>query len=252
MEFMQLRDSVRKDGILNSLLVRQADGGYEVVDGNHRYTIAKQSGIEELPCIVRDIPDGQILKVQLQANSSRVETSPMEFAHQLWRIVELEKELTINEVSYEISKNPDWTRRMLRLVNLCPVVREALSSNKLSVSLAVEIAKLPFSEQEEYLSLVGKVSSRELIEMVRQQARKVRKGKQSLRQSMKRSVRENLGPELRPFGQIVLEARTPTAAHSVIEECNAVLPEDVWRACAQYILKIDPSSLRERETKLTE
>ena len=74
-----LTNSVRRDGILEPLLVRQrASGGYELVAGERRYRAAKEVGLVDLPVIIRQLTDGQALHITLVENLLREDLNPLE------------------------------------------------------------------------------------------------------------------------------------------------------------------------------
>lgn len=249
LEYVQLMDSVRAVGVLSSLLVRTTDNGLEVVDGAHRLAIAKDAGIDELPCIIRQFTDEQVRFVQVEANASVVTTEVSDYALRLWKIVELNKTMTINELAHSIHKNVDWTKRMIGLVNLCSQAKKALGAYEISVSLAIELAKLPFTEQLSILDLRQTASKRELTEMARDTARQLRLDGNRLRQDRKSAMRKEVSPMFRPMKQVIREMECPQVAHSVITECGDTDPISVWQSAMRYVLSVDPDSV-ERRTQL--
>ena len=68
-DYLELRDSIRDHGVLQSLLVRPIEGGSEIIEGLHRFTAAKEVGLEEVPCLIRRCSDDEALVLQLQANA---------------------------------------------------------------------------------------------------------------------------------------------------------------------------------------
>ena len=90
LEYLEMRDSIRDHGILQSLLVRPQGDGYEIIEGLHRYTGAKEVGLQTLPCIIRQCSDDEVLVLQLQANAISPETKLAEYAQQLKRLMAAE------------------------------------------------------------------------------------------------------------------------------------------------------------------
>ena len=100
--YMELRDSIANRGVLNSILVRPSvrfPGKYDVADGLYRVNGARDAGLPMVPALVKDLTDDDLLAIQIQANAIRPETTPMEFARQIKRIMEAQPEVTMAEIS---------------------------------------------------------------------------------------------------------------------------------------------------------
>ena len=67
--YLELRDSIRDHGILQPLLVRPVEGGYEIIEGLYRIRVPRRVGLEKVPCIIREATDDEVLVLQLQANA---------------------------------------------------------------------------------------------------------------------------------------------------------------------------------------
>jgi ParB family chromosome partitioning protein len=130
-EFLELCDSLREKGFLNSILVRPQGNGndtldaqgnacdeYEIVDGLSRVTAARDVGLSMVPCIIREISDKDVLALQIQANAISLETKPAEYAHQIKRMMALDPDLTQSQVACLIRKSPSWVGSCLGLLNL--------------------------------------------------------------------------------------------------------------------------------------
>ena len=116
-EYLELRDSIAKQGLLNSICVRPSlrrPGYYEVVDGLYRYTAACELRLLALPCVVKhNLTDEDVLAIQIQANALRPETTAIEYARQIKRIMAAitarqGRDATLADVSNVIHKNPAW------------------------------------------------------------------------------------------------------------------------------------------------
>ena len=73
-DYHELMDSMKKDGVLQPILVRPIGDHYEVVEGNWRYHAAVDIGLREIPCLVKELTDADIEVIQLKTNSIRPET----------------------------------------------------------------------------------------------------------------------------------------------------------------------------------
>ena len=99
-EYRELKDSIKEHGLWQPILVRPVPGSnlspsYEVVDGFYRYNCCKELRLESIPCLIRELTDKEVLIVQIQTNAVRLETDPIDFARQLWRIIKEEGEMTV-------------------------------------------------------------------------------------------------------------------------------------------------------------
>src|SRR5438552_983673 len=67
----ELAGSIKAVGVLEPLVVRPMDGGYEIASGNRRWLAAREAGVKELPCVVKELADGDIQDMNLVANIAR-------------------------------------------------------------------------------------------------------------------------------------------------------------------------------------
>ena len=120
--YMELRDSLADRGFLNSICVRPSirfPGKYDVADGLYRVTAARELRLPGTPCIVKDLTDDDLLAIQIQANAVRPETTPMEYARQIKRIMEARPQATLAEVSSRIiHKSPGWVGEHARALGV--------------------------------------------------------------------------------------------------------------------------------------
>lgn len=162
-KYLELKNSLKKEGFLNSLEVRplynedtsqriNSYGSllYELVDGRHRYAAATDLSMDEAPCIIRDREDSEILAAQIQANSIRIETTRAQYASALKRIMQ-HGGMTRKELADKINKSEKWVDEMLSLTKLSEKAKELIDQNKIPYRNAVELAKLPATQVEDFL-----------------------------------------------------------------------------------------------------
>jgi ParB/RepB/Spo0J family partition protein len=150
-EYLELRDSLREKGFLNSILVRPMRDAYEVVDGFCRVTAAREVGLSLVPCIIRQISDKDVLALQIQANAISLETKPAEYAHQIKRMMADDPDLTMSQVACLIRKSPSWVGSCLSLTNLLKDVQVMVDRGKIPLQNAYMLAKIPKSMQKDYV-----------------------------------------------------------------------------------------------------
>src|ERR1041384_5446654 len=83
-----LADSIRTHGIVQPLLVRRRDAGYELIAGERRWRAAKLAGITRVPVVVREVPDDSLLEIALIENIQRENLNPIEEAHAYKKLIE--------------------------------------------------------------------------------------------------------------------------------------------------------------------
>jgi len=138
-EYLELRDSIAEKGFFNSLCVRPSKrkpGKYEVVDGLYRYTVGCELRLHALPCIVKhNLTDEDVLAAQIQANALRPETTPVEYARQLRKIMAAGgvNGMTMAQLSTRIHKNPEWIGLQLALLDLIKVAQTAVDRGEISL-----------------------------------------------------------------------------------------------------------------------
>lgn len=238
---MMLRDSIRKSGVLSSLMVRPQEEWYEVVLGSHRYEVALDLGLESLPCQVRDLDDDEVYTMQVEENEVRIETLPSEYARRMQTILN-RGEQTLNELAASVSRHPDTVKKWLSFNYLSPKCKMALDSGLLSCILGVELAKLPVMQQDELLSLHSQFPTMEYLELLRQSVREHRGAARQERGASKAGTH----PTFRQFRKVRDEYVTPQEAATVLTRSDAKTALDGWNAALQWVLSMDERTVQER------
>lgn len=240
LDFYLLRDSIEKEGILNSILVRPVGEYYEVVDGNHRFEAILDLRIPEVACIIRELSDEDVIRLQLIAQCNRIDTSPATYATRLWKIVNIDSTLTVNEIAHSINKSPDWVKRIMGLVNLIQEAKSAVNDEKLSVTVGTHLARLPIGQQKSCLVAIEDMAQTEAIQFIQSEIR-------SYRGSSKGQKYEGITqPKFRSFNEVANEVNEPTQAASVILRCKAKDALEIWLAAIKWVLCIDDASIEAR------
>ena len=112
-----------------------------MADGLYRVTAAREAGLATMPCLVKDLTDDDLLAIQIQANALRPETTPMEYARQIKRIMEARPEATLAEISTRIlHKSPGWVSETLGLLDLKKEYQTAVDRGEMPLGSAYELA----------------------------------------------------------------------------------------------------------------
>lgn len=148
-EMNELVESVKAHGIINPITVRPngEHGTFEVIAGNRRYRAAILSGLLEVPAIVRNLTDDQVLEIQIDENLHRANVPPLEEAESFAKLLEI-KRITIDELAGRINKSAGYVYRRLKLNQIHPLYTEFVQSGVLPVTTAEIIAAYPHDVQE--------------------------------------------------------------------------------------------------------
>ncbi|ODP97286.1 MULTISPECIES: ParB/RepB/Spo0J family partition protein [Salinivibrio] len=132
----ELTESIRAQGIIQPLVVRQvAAGRYEIIAGERRWRAAKQAGLNNVPCLVREMSDKVASAVALIENIQRENLNAMEEAQALARLVD-EFELTHQQLAESLGKSRTTISNLLRLNGLESGVRQLLLNKQLEMGHA--------------------------------------------------------------------------------------------------------------------
>ena len=137
-ELAQLADSLRRHGLLQPLLVRPsrgAGGGFEIVAGERRWRAAQKAGIFELPVVVRELEDREVVQLALVENLQREDLDPLEEAEAYRRLIE-EFGHTQEEVASAVGRSRSHVANTLRLLALPDVIRGMLRAGRISAGHA--------------------------------------------------------------------------------------------------------------------
>jgi ParB family transcriptional regulator, chromosome partitioning protein len=127
----ELAASIRKNGILQPVLVRPFNNGYQLVAGERRLAAAQRAGMLKIPAIIRDVPDENLLELALVENIQREPLNPMEEANAYQRLLETTNG-TQEQIAERLGKDRSTIANSMRLLKLPQPVARLVSDGKLS------------------------------------------------------------------------------------------------------------------------
>lgn len=130
-----LVESVREKGILQPILVRPIDGGFEIIAGERRWRAAQRAQLHEVPVIIREFTDKEALEVALVENLQRQDLSPLEEADGYRRLVD-EFSHTQEELAKAVGKSRSHVANMMRLLALPDPIKAMVEAKQLSAGHA--------------------------------------------------------------------------------------------------------------------
>ncbi len=142
-----LAQSIKSQGIMQPILVRQLAGGsYEIIAGERRWRASKLAGLHEVPVLVRDIPDESALAMALIENIQRENLNPLEEAAGIKRLID-EFAMTHQTAADAVGRSRTAVTNLLRLLNLTQPVQELLLHGQIDMGHARALLGLDGAKQ---------------------------------------------------------------------------------------------------------
>ena len=156
----ELADSIAQHGVLQPIVVRPLfDGGYQIVAGERRWRAARMAGVADIPAMVRELSDGEVMELALIENLQREDLTPLEEALGYQTLIETYG-MTQDEVSKTVGKSRPAVTNALRLLHLPAPVRLLLEEGRISAGHAR--ALLGFSDEKEMLAAAKLAAEKQL------------------------------------------------------------------------------------------
>ena len=131
----ELSDSIKKYGVLEPLIVTKKSDYYEIIAGERRWRAARLAGLKEIPVVIREYTDKEIMEISLIENIQREDLNPIEEA-QAYEALISQYNLKQEEVAERVSKSRSTITNSLRLLKLCEDVRQMVMYNMISTGHA--------------------------------------------------------------------------------------------------------------------
>jgi ParB family transcriptional regulator, chromosome partitioning protein len=147
----ELAESIKAQGIMQPILVRRLSAGdnqgkYEIIAGERRFRAARLAGLDEVPVLVRDVPDEAAAAMSLIENIQREDLNPLEEAQGLQRLVK-EFGLTHEQAAQAVGRSRSAASNLLRLLNLAEPVQAMLMAGDLDMGHARALLALDRATQ---------------------------------------------------------------------------------------------------------
>lgn len=149
-----LAESIKTQGVMQPILVRPlATGSYEIIAGERRWRAARIAGLEQIPAIVREIPDESALALSLIENIQREDLNPLEVATGIQRLIE-EFGMTHQTAGQALGYSRSTISNLLRLLNLVAPVQDLIMQGKIDMGHGRALLALDASKQLEIAHLI--------------------------------------------------------------------------------------------------
>lgn len=146
----ELADSIKEQGVVQPLIVRDRDGHLELIAGERRWRAAQLVGLKEVPVIVRQADDRAVLELALIENLQREDLNPIEEAQGYFQLVQ-EFQLTQEEVATKVGKSRALVANALRLLKLGADIQGHLRAGRLSVGHGKVMLGLPGEKDQHFV-----------------------------------------------------------------------------------------------------
>ncbi len=154
-----LSASIKERGVFQPILVRKSLKGYELIAGERRLKASKMAGLKDIPAIILDFDDTDMMEVSLLENVQRENLTPIEEAEAYDNIIK-KLNYTQDELAKKVGKSRAYITNSLRLLKLPIKVRELVNAGKISQGHAK--ALLSFDDEEKILEVADKIVKEDL------------------------------------------------------------------------------------------
>ena len=122
-KIVELSESIKNHGVVQPIILRKENDDYVIVAGERRWRAAKLAGLKEVPAIIMELTDSDVLEISLIENIQRQDLNPLEEAVAYQRLLD-EMKLTQDELSKRLGKSRTAIANTMRLLKLCEAVKE--------------------------------------------------------------------------------------------------------------------------------
>lgn len=147
----ELANSIKEHGVFQPIIVKRSIKGYEIIAGERRVKASLMAGLTEIPAIIRDFNDTQMMEIALLENLQRENLTAIEEATAYKKLQET-LSLTQEELARRLGKSRSHITNMLGILSLPTSIQEEVSSKKISMGHARVLSKLEDSNQQQELA----------------------------------------------------------------------------------------------------
>ena len=156
---LELAESIKQYGIIQPLVVQKRDNFYEIIAGERRWRAAKIAGLKEVPVIIKDYSDQEIVEIAIIENIQREDLNPIEEAMAYKRLL-TEYNLKQDEVAEKVSKSRVTITNAMRLLKLCDEVQQMLIDEMITSGHAR--ALLAIEDKETQIEIANRIFDEKL------------------------------------------------------------------------------------------
>ena len=200
----ELANSIKEHGVFQPIIVKKAIKGYEIIAGERRVKASLMAGKKEIPAIVREFNDTQMMEIALLENLQRENLTPIEEANAYKKLQDTLK-ITQEELAKRLGKSRSHITNMIGILNLPEEIQDEISTNNISMGHARVLSKLDNQSQQQ--ELIEKIvndglSVRELEELTKEPTiiktnpQKIKQANNNKFQYLQEELSEKLGTKV--------------------------------------------------------
>jgi len=144
-DLAELTASIKQHGVQQPVLVRQGKTGFELVYGQRRFLATRAAALPDIPALVRDLTDAEVLEHQLVENGQREDVHPLEEA-EAYEALRAKHGYSVDDIAAKVAKSRGYVLHRLKLCDLVPAAREAFYADKFTAQVAYYLARIPNPE----------------------------------------------------------------------------------------------------------
>lgn len=231
---LELSESIKQFGVLQPLIVQKRDGYYEIIAGERRWRAAKMAGLKEIPVIIRDYSNQQIVEISLIENIQREDLNPIEEAIAFKRLL-TEFHLKQDEVAERVSKSRTAVTNSMRLLKLDERVQQMVIDDMISTGharalLGVEDKDMQYKLAQQIFD--EKLSVREVEKLMKSLTREPREkpevSNQFIYQDLEEKMKSLLGTKVsinhkaNNHGKIIIDYYSNDELERLVDLFNAI------------------------------
>ena len=229
----ELASSIKEKGIIQPLLVKEADIGYQLIAGERRLRAAKLAGLSKVPVIVKHVSEEEQIEYSLIENLQREDLNPIEEAESYKKLMQ-DFEYTQQKLAQVLGKDRTTIANQIRLLKLPTMVKKALSQNEISMGHARCLLSItePLKLREAYRLVILKGLSVRETEKLAKKMNQVKPDKKidekSIHlESIRNDLMQHLGTQVKIWqrgkkGKIIIEFYSPEELEGILERIKGV------------------------------
>ena len=147
----ELANSIKEHGVFQPIIIKKSIKGYEIIAGERRVKASEMAGLTEIPAIIRDFNDTQMMEIALLENLQRENLTAIEEANAYKKLIET-LSLTQEELAKRLGKSRSHITNMIGLLTLPNSIQEDINSKKITMGHARVLSKLEDEDQQQKLA----------------------------------------------------------------------------------------------------
>ena len=145
-ELWELSDDIKANGLINPITVRPKGERYEVVAGHRRFLACRMAGVLQIPCVVRDVKDEQLLGIMASENLARANVDPVDEAIFIGRMMQ-EKGMTAAQIAETVRRSQRWVEDRMIVGTMPDYMHRFLKSGEMKLGVALELVHIEPDEK---------------------------------------------------------------------------------------------------------